>query len=112
MSDAILYQDSFLINDVDPGKYDRVARISGFSSDNQVSMSLDVNTELYPITVGDNIQIVVASTLNLDGSKDDETERGWKDKPASGTLAAEFDYVCYGKVYKFDDKITSSPNVL
>jgi DNA-directed RNA polymerases I, II, and III subunit RPABC3 len=103
MSDAILYQDAFIVNDVDPGKYDRVARISGPSADGQTQISLDVNTELYPLSVGDNVQIVLATTLNLDGTKDDDGERGWRQKSAQGTLAGEFDYVCYGKIYRFDE---------
>jgi DNA-directed RNA polymerase I, II, and III subunit RPABC3 len=103
MTDATVYQDTFTIGDIDPGKYDRVARVSGTSIDGQTAMTLDVNTELYALQAGDNVQLVLATTLNLDGTKDEETERGWRDKPASGTLAADFDYVCHGKVYRFDE---------
>jgi DNA-directed RNA polymerases I, II, and III subunit RPABC3 len=103
MSEAILYQDNFLVNEVDPGKYDRVARVSGTSGDGQTSIAVDVNTELYPLSVGDSVQIFLASTLNADGTKDDEMERGWREKPAKGTLAEDFDYVCHGKIYRFDE---------
>jgi len=44
--------------------------------------------------------------LALDGSKDDG--RGWKDFTKSGqggeaSLADMFEYVCHGKIYKFED---------
>ena len=44
-----------------------------------------------------------ASTLSLDGTKDDE--KGWRDmaKRDEITLAQQYDYVCYGKVYRFEE---------
>ena len=54
------------------------------------------------MAVGENIQMVLASTLSLDGTKD---ERGWRDLSRSGesTLADLYDYVCRGKVYRFEE---------
>ena len=47
--------------------------------------------------------MVLASTLSLDGSKD--SGKGWlnvgKEEPS---LADPFDYVCHGKIYKFEDE--------
>lgn len=57
--------------------------------------------------VNETIQLVLASTLALDGSKDDG--KGWRDISAaqqrSGetTLADMFDYVCHGKIYRFEE---------
>lgn len=50
--------------------------------------------------------MVLASSLALDGSKDDS--KGWRDVGRAGhggeaTLADMFDYVCHGKLYKFED---------
>lgn len=47
--------------------------------------------------------MVLASTLSLDGSKDGA--KGWTNvqKDQDSTLASLFDYVCHGKIYKFDD---------
>lgn len=102
MSDATLYDDLFRINAVVHGKYDRVSRISGQSSNADTSLSLDVNTEIYPLVTGDSISVVLASTLNLDGTKDD---RGWRDLQRSGdsTLADQYEYVCRGKVYRIEE---------
>jgi DNA-directed RNA polymerase I, II, and III subunit RPABC3 len=101
MADAQLYEDAFTITSVDPGKYDRVARVAGESQDSNTIITLDINTDLYPLATSDHIQLLLASTLNLDGSKD-EVEKGWREiKGAS--LADEWDYVCHGKIYKFEE---------
>ncbi|SPO02640.1 related to DNA-directed RNA polymerase chain RPB8 [Cephalotrichum gorgonifer] len=103
--DATLFEESFTITNVDQSKYDRVARIYATSTDNQTVMSLDINTELFPCQVSEGLSVVLATSLALDGSK--EEEKGWKDTakggPAEASLADMFDYVCHGKIYKFED---------
>jgi DNA-directed RNA polymerase I, II, and III subunit RPABC3 len=104
--DSQLFDETFTITSLDNSKYDRVARIGGTSGDSQTVMTLDINTDLYPCAIGEAVHIVLASSLALDGSKDDG--RGWRDVGRSGlggesTLADMFDYVCHGKIYKFED---------
>jgi DNA-directed RNA polymerases I, II, and III subunit RPABC3 len=101
-SDPQLYEDTFTITSVDSAKYDRVSRITCMSADNTTALSLDVNTELYPCATNEHFQLVLASTLSLDGTKDDD--KGWREVGfGEQTLANEFDYVCHGKVYRFED---------
>lgn len=100
MSDAQLFEDTFVVNDVNDEKYDRVSRITATSTDKGTALTLDVNTELYPVYLNDTVTIALTSTLNLDGSKDDS--KGWREpKIGEQTLADEYDYVCHGKVYRF-----------
>jgi DNA-directed RNA polymerases I, II, and III subunit RPABC3 len=104
--DAFLFEDAFTINDVNQTKYDRVARIFATSIDRKTTMSLDINTELFPCQINDGLDIVIASSLSRDGSKEDE--KGWRDveKAAQGaepSLADDYEYVCHGKIYKFED---------
>ncbi|KAL2206678.1 DNA-directed RNA polymerases I [Sarocladium strictum] len=103
--DATLFEDTFTITDFDQSKYDRVARISGTSTDSQTVMQLDINTELFPCSVGDGLHVMLATTLSLDGSKDEE--KGWRDVGKAGdapaTTADLFDYVCHGKIYRFEE---------
>jgi len=104
--DAFLFEDAFTISNVDQSKYDRVARISATSTDNMTTMTLDINTELFPCQENDGLDVVIASSLSRDGSKEDE--KGWKDveKAAQGaepSLADDYEYVCHGKIYKFED---------
>lgn len=100
MSDATLYEETFQITSLIADKYDRVSRVLGTSNDSSTALSLDVNHELYPLSPRDEVTLLLATTLNLDGTKD---ERGWRDKKGESTLADMYDYVCYGKVYRFEE---------
>jgi DNA-directed RNA polymerase I, II, and III subunit RPABC3 len=102
--DAQLFEDTFTVTEYDQSKYDRVARITATSTDNQTMMKLDINIELFPCHVGENLQVVLATTLALDGNRDGE-ERGWRDVRGESTLADMYDYVCHGKIYKFEDGV-------
>jgi len=104
--DSQLFDETFTITTLNHEKYDRVGRFGATSADSQTVMTLDVNTELYPLSIGETIHLVLASSLALDGSKDDT--KGWRDVARNGpggeaTLADMFDYVCHGKIYKFED---------
>ncbi|KAH8808905.1 RNA polymerase Rpb8 [Xylogone sp. PMI_703] len=101
--DSQLFDETFRVTTYDQSKYDRAARIGATSSDSQTVMTLDINIELFPCAVGETLHVVIASSLALDGSKDDG--RGWRDVGRNGeaTLADMFDYVCHGKIYKFED---------
>ncbi|PHH75385.1 hypothetical protein CDD82_4470 [Ophiocordyceps australis] len=104
--DATLFEESFTITEYDQAKYDRVARISCTSSDARTFMTLDINTELLFCDKTDSLHVVLTTTLSPDGTKDDD--KGWRDVGKAGgdgpaTIADLFDYVCYGKVYKFDE---------
>ncbi|KAM0691698.1 hypothetical protein Q7P36_007897 [Cladosporium allicinum] len=100
MSDSTLYEETFNINSTIADKYDRVTRVLGATHDASTALTLDVNHELYPLTTGETVTMVLATTLNLDGTKD---ERGWREKKGESTLADMYDYVCYGKVYRFEE---------
>ncbi|KAK6600308.1 RNA polymerase Rpb8 [Botrytis cinerea] len=81
--DAQLFDEHFTVNELDHKKYVRVGRIKATSTvDHSVSMLLDINTELFPLAVGDNIRVVLATSLNLDGTKDDG--KGWRDANRMG----------------------------
>lgn len=103
--DATLFEESFTVTDYDQSKYDRVARISCTSADSQTVMVLDINIELFPCAVSDSLHVVLTTTLSPDGSKEDD--KGWRDVGKGGdapaTIADLYDYVCHGKIYKFEE---------
>lgn len=102
MGDSQLYSESFTLTEINAQKYDRVSRLKGNTDSGDTELTLDVNTELYPCSVGERISIVIASTLSLDGTKDDS--KGWRGVGrGEQTLADDFDYVCHGKVYRFEE---------
>lgn len=100
MTENILFEGTFRISNINDAKYDRVSRIKG--QEENTEFYLDVNTELYPVAVEDRISLALALSLNLDGSKDDS--KGWRNVGrGEQTLADEYDYVCHGKIYRFDE---------
>ena len=104
MSETILFDHTFRIETINHKKYVKVARIEAVSnSDTQeIKLMLDVNVELWPLLEGDQLQMALATSLNLDGSKDDG--KGWRDVGrGEHTLADEYDYVCHGKIYRFEE---------
>ncbi|KAF2026416.1 RNA polymerase [Setomelanomma holmii] len=105
MAEAQLFEETFTISDINAEKYDRVSRLSGTSSDGSLNFTLDINHELFPCTVGESINLVLANSLALDGSKNQGAETSWRNvgRQGTATLADMFDYVCYGKNYKFEE---------
>ncbi|GAB7343058.1 hypothetical protein MBLNU457_1145t1 [Dothideomycetes sp. NU457] len=101
MADSQLFEDSFTVTGLDHAKYDRVGRISATSSDSTITLTLDINSELFPLSPNDPFQLLLADTLNLDGTKE---EKGWRPTAqGESTLADMWDYVCYGRIYRFEE---------
>lgn len=99
-----LFDDIFHVETVDTARYDRVCRLTAQSvSDKDVHLTLDVNSELFPVTKGGSISLAIAQTLSLDGEVKPPTT-GWREaKPGERSLADDYDYVMYGTVYKFEE---------
>ncbi|RCV22760.1 hypothetical protein SETIT_4G245900v2 [Setaria italica] len=100
-----LFDENFSVSRLDPDgkKFDKVTRVEAHNE--QVYMQLDVATEIFPLRAGDKFNMVIAPTLNLDGTPD----TGYYTQAGRKTLADKFDYVMHGKLYKIsDDSSTSS----
>lgn len=105
MSNTV-FDDIFVVNDVDPGRYNKVSRIEATSTtQEQCNLSLDVNTDLFPIQLQDQVSIAVATSLSLDKTtQDSSATRSWKPpQPNERSLADDYDYVVYGVSYKFEE---------
>src|SRR5436305_11003979 len=101
-ADTVLFDESFTLTDINSMKYDRVSRITGVRDD--LKFHLDINHDLYPCAVGENVHVVLASSLSLDGTNDaEQSKMGWRDVDEGGSLADSFDYVCHGKIYRFEE---------
>ncbi|KAF2829170.1 DNA-directed RNA polymeras-like proteines i [Ophiobolus disseminans] len=105
MADVQLLDAVFTITEIDNKRYDRVSRIAGTSSDSTLTMTLDINHELFHCQVGESISMALATTLELDGAAKEGAETSWRNVSRTGysTLADMYDYVCYGRHYKFED---------
>jgi len=74
-----------------------------------MDLSLDFNHELYPLRPSDTITLVLASSLQLSTAATkpgEEASSGETWRPNTGPskgLDADYEYVMYGKIYKFDE---------
>ncbi|ETN41835.1 uncharacterized protein HMPREF1541_03772 [Cyphellophora europaea CBS 101466] len=102
-ADAELLTTRVTVDALNNEKYDNVSRIAGKEiGGGAIGYQLDLNTDLWPVSVGDSLTMCIATSLNLDGSKDDG--KGWRDSnKAEATLADDYDYVCHGKIYRFEE---------
>merc|ERR1712080_122067 len=70
-----------------------------------MDLILDVAVHVYPMNKNDKFRLVLADTLQTDGTQGIQTEEDewnprWDENP---TRADDFDYVMYGKCYRVDD---------
>ncbi|BGP36862.1 DNA-directed RNA polymerases I, II, and III subunit RPABC3 [Rhodotorula kratochvilovae] len=104
-SDAFVFDDVFTVTNVDKDgkKFDRVSRIAGQSHNHDMKLTLDINTDLLTLAQDGDFSLALATTLNPDADKTGGAAAGgWRADLQSG-LADDWEYVMYGKVYKFDE---------
>lgn len=112
-SSSIVFDDIFTINaiDKDGKKFDRVSRLYARSKNYDMDLTLDYNIELFPLVNGDSFAMALASSLSRDGGAptadgedgEDKDRDVWRpDGKGRRGLEEDYDYVMYGKVYKFD----------
>ncbi|KAF7137925.1 hypothetical protein RHSIM_Rhsim07G0045700 [Rhododendron simsii] len=80
-----------------------VSRIEAQSEEKDMHIQLDVNTEVYPICVGEKFRMALAPTLNLDGS----AVTSYLPEGKSKSLADKFEYVMHGLLYKMSEDDSS-----
>lgn len=108
---GVVFEDIFDVKDIDPGgkKFDRVSRLQCESESFKMDLLLDVNTNIYPVDLGDKFRLVLATTLKEDGSPDDG-EFNLVESTAP-SRADQFEYVMHGKVYRIIDAENQSGDV-
>jgi DNA-directed RNA polymerase I, II, and III subunit RPABC3 len=61
------------------------------------------------------VNLVLADSINLQqegGSAKETTEKGWRETArGDATLADMFEYVCHGRIYKFENPEGETGNV-
>jgi DNA-directed RNA polymerase I, II, and III subunit RPABC3 len=109
---STLFDDIFTITEVDSARYNKVSRIVASSTtSSDIKITLDINSDLFPVKTNESVTVTLASSLSLDGDKDQSGSISWRPpKAGEKSLADDYDYVMYGTVYKFeegsDDKIS------
>ena len=109
MSANSLFDTQFAVTQIDPDgkKFDRgmwmltVSRIIAHSPTLDMTLSVDIATDIYPIHVGQQLTFQLVSSLHRQKASDDAADKeSWRlDQPGAQGIAEEYDYVMYGKVF-------------
>ncbi|QLL30932.1 hypothetical protein HG536_0A07470 [Torulaspora globosa] len=103
---STLFDDVFTVTEVDPGRYNKVSRIEATSTtQEQCKLSLDVNTDLFPVQTQEQLTVTIASSLTGEEAGNGAAgTRSWRPPPpGERSLADDYDYVMYGMAYKFEE---------
>ncbi|KAJ6604334.1 hypothetical protein DFH09DRAFT_898411 [Mycena vulgaris] len=115
---SIMFDDIFTINAIDKEgkKFDRVSRLYAHSKNYDMELTLDYNLELFPLQIDQSFALALASSLarggtqqtasGADGTTEESEDKDrdvWRpDGKGRRGLEEDYEYVMYGKVYKFD----------
>ncbi|KAJ1025221.1 hypothetical protein NDA16_002725 [Ustilago loliicola] len=130
MDPTNLFDTQFVVNQIDPDgkKFDRVSRIIASSPSLEMTLSIDIATDIWPVSEGQQLTFQLASTLKKDTTTSSKTDAAdgdaqdaaaqaaerdaWRlDQPGNGGIADDFDYVMYGKIYRYDEKVADEVTV-
>mmetsp|Transcript_14130 Transcript_14130/g.46416 ORF Transcript_14130/g.46416 Transcript_14130/m.46416 type:complete len:145 (-) Transcript_14130:893-1327(-) len=106
----MLFSDIFKVlqKDADGKRFDRVSRFICVGVNTSMDLELDINIDLYPCKEGEKFTFALTNTLSPEGTMDD----GQFDQSGTPSLADSYDYVMYGKLFKYaDDNSSGSPRV-
>eukprot|EP00884_Botryococcus_braunii_P014712 jgi/Botrbrau1/23241/Bobra.0041s0077.1 len=94
------FEDIFEVLEVDPDgkKFDKVSRIHCRSDLYETDVLLDINSSIYPLTVGNKFTLKLTDSVQADGSI---TDPHYNSARKTGkTVLDQWDYVMYGKIFK------------
>ncbi|KAN0062714.1 DNA-directed RNA polymerases I, II, and III subunit RPABC3 [Thecaphora frezii] len=129
MDPTNIFDTQFVVDKIDPDgkKFDRVSRIIATSPSLDMNLSIDIATDIWPVSVGQQLTFQLASTLKKDSAIKSTGQEGeglqdasavaaerdaWRlDMPGNGGIADDFDYVMYGKIYRYDEKASDEVTV-
>lgn len=86
--------------------FDKVSRIEGKGENYDFHVTLDVNSEIYPISVDDRLEIHLMETLR-NGSEGD-VPTSYDPTVPLGEPADTFEYVMHGRIFKFAEEKTKA----
>ncbi|EPQ26734.1 uncharacterized protein PFL1_05713 [Pseudozyma flocculosa PF-1] len=129
MDPTNIFDTQFVVDKIDPDgkKFDRVSRIIATSPSLDMNLSIDIATDIWPVSEGQQLTFQLASTLRKDSAIKSTGQEGegnqdasavaaerdaWRlDMPGNGGIADDFDYVMYGKIYRYDEKASDEVTV-
>ncbi|KAH0485184.1 MAG: uncharacterized protein KVP18_003993 [Porospora cf. gigantea A] len=97
---TLLFEDRIAVKSIDTSKFERVARIKGKTSAFEADISLDVNTDLFPVQEKQVITIAIADQICAIPNKTGIDVLTHK----LPSLLEQYDYVMHGRVFRVENK--------
>mmetsp|Transcript_2567 Transcript_2567/g.4186 ORF Transcript_2567/g.4186 Transcript_2567/m.4186 type:complete len:151 (+) Transcript_2567:61-513(+) len=99
-TEKVQFEDDFEVMDKDPDgkKFDRVSRFVCQSDLYDMSLTLDVNVEIYPMDVSERFKMLLTKDVNL-GTATDKNGNVWEN---TNTIMDDYEYVLHGKIFKIE----------
>ena len=88
--------------DKDVKIFDKVQRCEGYTKDTKYYISMDINSEIYPMKVGNSYTILLAKSI-YDSKITPKNFEYDLFSNTKNTLMDNFDYVMCGKVFQFSN---------
>eukprot|EP00241_Pyramimonas_parkeae_P020253 CAMPEP_0114299246 /NCGR_PEP_ID=MMETSP0059-20121206/12866_1 /TAXON_ID=36894 /ORGANISM="Pyramimonas parkeae, Strain CCMP726" /LENGTH=149 /DNA_ID=CAMNT_0001421695 /DNA_START=45 /DNA_END=494 /DNA_ORIENTATION=+ len=100
-----IIEDVFEVLEQDPDgqKFMKVSRFHCKSEYFEFELCLDVNIDVYPLKPGEKFNLGLAYTLSPDGTVDE----GFFDQSGAPSIADKYEYVMYGKLYKYNEDMST-----
>ncbi|KAK8884425.1 DNA-directed RNA polymerases I, II, and III subunit RPABC3 [Tritrichomonas musculus] len=95
-----LYNETFKVVKIDPPQFDNIKRIYCVNQDSSSKLTLDINSQVYDMRVDEVFSFVLKSQISSEAPSD---STHWHPSQIKSTEAAKFNYVMYGKVYRYED---------
>ena len=113
-----IFEDTLEIQDIDKDLkvFDKVQRCEGLTQDAKYYISMDINSEIYPMKKGALYKLLLAKSIYESKPTPENFEYDLFSN-SKNTLMDNFDYVMCGKVFQFSldkkkDKEDKSPDTL
>lgn len=96
-----LFEDIFDVKDIDPSgkRFDRVSRFHCESESFKMDLIIDLNTQIFPLSLGEKFRLIISTSIVDDAYADDSE---WTPRMQLSARSDAFDYIMYGKVYRIE----------
>lgn len=97
-----LFSENFTVNQIDPDgrSFDNIQRIFCSNENSDSTLVLDINSQLYEMHVDEVFTLLLTADISADETSDSPH---WYPGCLHNSIALKFDYVMYGKVYRYEE---------
>lgn len=96
-----LYNDTFTVIDIKSPQFDNIVRIICENQEGSARLELDINNQVYKMRENETFSFLLKSQISSEAPSD---SAHWHPSQIKSSDAAKYDYVMYGKVYRYEEE--------